>query len=153
MNNDPVNGVDPTGEYNCSGKPDSYIVARYSHGGERYNLLCGHADPSGYGIRHIQQANGHFAGDVSNALIFLMKVTIAKGKEGQVRGGSTDYSMTWVWSSSDFPEAEPFPLVVAIDLQHGRVLTAYSPSKIVDQNRLDDCHFAGVNACGGFGSL
>ena len=152
---DPVMVADPTGLYNCSGKSASFVVERYQRGAARYDLVCG---TNAYGVRHIQRK--HFAGDLSKVLItFLIKLTISRGKPYSGSGDSTPqpytqaYKQGFTWSSSKFPETEVFHIVAVVNNRYGRVTTAYSPESIVDQNRLDDCHFAGINACASFGSL
>ena len=63
--------------------------------------------------------------------------------------------MGFTWSSNQISpsETEVFHIIAVVNNRYGRVTTAYSPESIVDQNRLDDCHFAGISACASFGSL
>lgn len=152
---DPVTVTDPTGLYNCSGKSAGFLVARYQRGDARYSLVCG---TSAYGVRHIQSK--HFAGDLSKVLItFLIRLTISRGKPYEGSGDSTPnpytkaYKQGFTWSSSGFPETEVFHIIAVVNTRYGRVTTAYSPESIVDQNQLDDCHFAGIDACANFGTL
>ncbi len=157
---DPVNGGDPTGLYNCSGIAENKVIASYSRGKENYNLVCGRRDPRGFGIRHIQEDKtkggwSHFAGNLSNELIHhIIPVTIRLGRPVNNTGVGVGYELTWVAISPALPpEPEPFDIIVAVNFQFGRVVSAYSPDSTVDRNPLTSCSWAGANLCEGGSSF
>ena len=45
------------------------------------------------------------------------------------------------------PESNIFTILVAVNNQYGRVVTAYSTDPIVDGNKLDNCNWAGIQVC------
>ncbi len=143
---DPVNSSDPTGLYDCSGKPANYTVNRYSRGSQRYVLQCGTQQ---YGIRHIQDG-GHFGGDVSNVVRnLLIPVTISRGKVANVRGSQVAFDHDFIAFGGDIPpESEPFTIRVVVSNQLGGVVTARSLDPQVDGNLLDNCNWAGIQSCG-----
>jgi ankyrin repeat protein len=151
-NDDPLNGADPLGLYNCSGKSPSHIAARYRRGDQAINLVCGVGNSpgqTGYGVVHIQVDGKHFGGDLSDLALREIGVTIKRGEQVDRRGATVAYVQKFqVTSNSDnLPEAETFTVRVVVDNQHGRVTTARIEEPIVDQNPFDGCHFAGINLC------
>jgi len=148
---DPVNDSDPTGLYDCSGKSAGYIVNRYSRGSARYTLVCG---TSQYGIRHIQD-RGHFGGNVSSVVRNeLIPATIARGRVENVRGQQESFTKNFLAIGEGLPpENNVFAIIVAVNNQYGRVVTAYSPDPDVDSNPLDHCNWAGISVCAGGGGL
>ena len=157
---DPLNATDPLGLYNCSGKSSSYVVAKYKRGGSTYYLRCGQRagkGQNGSGVRHIQEdkterGTNHFGGDLSHLTIsYLIKLTISRGTpeapENQ-RGPTVAYDRTFTVNGSGLPEPEQFTMRVVVNNSTGNVTTAYSPDDVVDDNPLNDCSFAGADACG-----
>jgi hypothetical protein len=166
---DPLNATDPLGLYSCAGKSSDYVVKSYKRGGHTYRLTCGyakgHGEPgsnNGVGVRHIQEDNKHFGGNLSGVVINqLLKQAIASGKENPERarngrGGPTiAIEKTFVATGADLPpETEQFDVRVVINTQTNLIVTAFSPSPAVDDYPLDNCHFAGIASCGdGYGSM
>ena len=58
------------------------------------------------------------------------------------------YDKTFTVNGSGLPESEQFTMRVVVNNSTGNITTAYSPDDIVDDNPLNDCQFAGADACG-----
>jgi hypothetical protein len=146
------------GLYNCGNKSQSKVVNTYHRGSARYTLSCGYSKKTkkkgAFGIRHIQEDNKHFGGNVSGVVRNqLIRQTIASGKEEDPedqRGPTVAYDKTFVAVGVDLPpETNAFSIKVVVNRETGQVVTAYAPDDAdVDQNQLDNCHWGGVTSCG-----
>ena len=151
-NDNPLNATDPLGLYDCSGKSPSHIAARYRRGDQAINLVCGVRNSpgsTGFGVVHILGDNKHFGGDLSKLALYEIGVTIRRGKPTSPRGATVAYVETFQVNSNspNLPYPMNYTVRVVVDNQFGRVTSARIEEPIVDQNKFDDCHFAGLYLC------
>jgi hypothetical protein len=147
------------GLYKCGNKRSHYVVNTYSRGKSHYTLSCGYSKKAtgkkgAFGIRHIQEDNEHFGGNVTGVVRNqLIRQTIASGKEedpNDQRGPTVAFDKTFEAVGVDLPpETNAFTIRVVVNNDTGQVTTAYAPGDPdVDHNQLDNCHWAGITSCG-----